>query len=121
MNCLHLACIAGRHENVRVILETNPNLINTRDKKSMTPMAYACKKGHTEVVKVLIEFKAKVNFGCGLERLPPLSWAAAYGHYELCKYLVDNKGRVLGKDKFKRTPLIMACINGFTKIASLLL
>lgn len=87
----------------------------------MNAMAYACKFGHTEVVKVLIEFKAKVNVGCGIQRMPPLCWAAAYGHYELAEYLLDNKGRTLGKDKFKRTPLILAARNGHTKLASLLL
>jgi len=54
--------------------------------------------------------------------MTPLIWAAAYGHYELCEYILDIKPRsVLGKDKFKRTPLIMAVRNGFTRIASLLL
>lgn len=84
-------------------------------------MAYACKFGKLEVVKVLLEFKAKVNQGCGFDRMTPLGWAAAYGHYELAEYLLDNKGRTLSKDKFKRNALIMACRNGHTRIASLLL
>lgn len=84
-------------------------------------MGYACKYGHIEVVKALISFKAKINAGTGIERMPPLSWAAAYGHYGLCKELLNNKARVLSKDKYKRTPLIMAVRNGHTKIASLLL
>lgn len=46
--------------------------------------------------------------------MSPLCWAAAYGHYELVEYLLDNKGRTLGKDKFKRTPLILAASNGHT-------
>lgn len=53
--------------------------------------------------------------------MTPLCWAACYGHYELCEFLLDNKGRVLGKDKFKRSPLTLAVRNGHTKIASLLL
>ena len=35
--------------------------------------------------------------------------------------MLDNKARVLGKDKYKRSPLVMACRNGHSKVASLLL
>ena len=87
----------------------------------MNALGYACKHGHIEAARVLLEFKAKINFGIGIERMPPLCWAAAYGHYELCLFLLDKKARVLGKDKYKRNPLIMAVRNGHTKIASLFL
>lgn len=87
----------------------------------MTALAYASKYGHTKCIEILLEFKAKVNAGCGVERMPPLCWAAAYGHYELCEFLLDHKGRVLGKDKFKRSPLTLAAKNGHAKIVSLLL
>lgn len=106
--------MTGRAHNVDIILKTAPNLLLVKDKGGMNAMAYACKYGHTEVVEILLEHKAKVNAGCGSMRMPPLSWAAAYGHLELCEYLVDNKGRTLSKDKFKRTPLIMAVRNGHT-------
>jgi ankyrin repeat protein len=64
-NCLHYAAMNGRAENIRLILLTSPNLVSIRDRKSMTPIAYACKNGHTEAVKVLLEFKAKLNVGAG--------------------------------------------------------
>jgi ankyrin repeat protein len=92
-----------------------------RDKKGMTAMAYACKFGKLEVVRVLLEFKGKVNAGVGPDRMPPLLWAAAYGHNELVEFLIEKKARVLGTDKYKRTALIMAVRNGFTRIASFLL
>ena len=114
--------MTGRADNIRLILQTSPNMVNLRDKKSMTALAYACKYGNTEAVKALIQFKAKPNVGVGAARMTPIIWAAAYGHLELTQYLLDDaKARVLGKDKFKRTALTMACRNGFTKIASLLL
>jgi len=77
--------------------------------------------GHTASVKVLIEKGAKKNVGAGNDRLTPLCIAAAYGHYELCEYLIEAKANVCGKDKFKRTPLILAIMNGHMKVASLLL
>lgn len=53
--------------------------------------------------------------------MPPLSFAACTGNMELAQYLLDNKARTLSKDKFKRTPLIIAVMNGHVKLASLLL
>ncbi len=120
-NCLHLAAMTGRADNIRVILQTNPNMVSLRDKKSMTPIAYACKYGKVDAVKTLLEFKAKLNVGVGAARMTPLMWASAYGHLELVEFLLEAKGRVLGKDKFKRSALTMAVRNGHTKIASILL
>ena len=82
-NCLHIAAKTGRAENIRLILQTNPDMVSLRDKKSMTPLAYACKYGRVEAVRALIEFKAKPNVGVGAARMTPLMWAAAYGHLEL--------------------------------------
>jgi ankyrin repeat protein len=53
--------------------------------------------------------------------MQPLGWAAAKGNYELCEWLISKKARVIGTDKFKRSPLIMAVRNGHLKVASLLL
>ena len=53
--------------------------------------------------------------------MQPLGWAAASGNYELCEWLIENKARVVGFDKYKRTPLTMAVRNGHLKVASLLL
>ena len=50
-----------------------------------------------------------------------LMYAAAQGNYELAEFLLERKARILTKDKFKRTPLIMAVRNGHTRLATLLL
>ena len=120
--CLHFAAQTGRADNIRVILAHNPNLINLRNKKNWNAMALASRYGHLEAVKALLESpKAKINTGCGPERLTPLSYASAYNYEEMADWLLDNKARVLSKDKFARTPLVHACMNGNLKIASKLL
>jgi len=87
----------------------------------MTPLGYACQYGHLETVKVLLEFGAKKGTAVGLDRMPPICLAAAYKHLDLLKFFVENKCRIHSKDKFKRTPLIIAVINGYVDIASYLL
>jgi ankyrin repeat protein len=53
--------------------------------------------------------------------MQPLAWAAARGDYEICEWLIDSKAKVISKDKYKRSPLVLAVRNGHLKVASLLL
>ncbi len=47
--------------------------------------------------------------------------AAAHGHYDIVQWLVENGAKVIKKDKFKRSGLILAVLNGHVKIATYLL
>jgi ankyrin repeat protein len=85
-------------------------------------MVYALKLGEIEPIQAFLDSGAvKVGQGQGKDRMQPLHFAAAQGNYELTQFLLERKAKVLAKDKFKRTPLIMACKNGHAKVASLLL
>lgn len=119
---MHFAAICGRSENIRLILATQRNLFKARDRSNWTAFAYALQRGEIGPIKAFLESGVvKVNAGQGPDRMPPLSWAAAQGRYDLCEWLLEMKARVLSKDKFKRTPLIMAVRNGHARVASLLL
>ena len=119
---LHLAALNRRAKNIKVILETQRNTFRLRDRGGMNAFAYALELGDLESIKAFLDAGvAKINVGQGPDRMPPLSWAAAYGRYELCEWLLEQKARVLSKDKYKRTPLMMAVKNGHTRVASLLL
>ena len=49
-------------------------------------------------------------------------WAAARGHFDLVKDLVEeHKVNVVAKDKYQRSALMVAIMNGHMKIASYLL
>lgn len=53
--------------------------------------------------------------------MTPLHFACAYNHIELVEYLLDEGARINAKDKFGRTPLIMAARNGNLAILSKLI
>lgn len=53
--------------------------------------------------------------------MTPLHFAASRGNFELCEFLIEKKAKINSKDKFKRSPLVMAVRNGHLNVASLLL
>lgn len=58
----------------------------------------------------------------GSMRMTPLHFAAAYGHVDCVKFLMEEVNlKPIAKDKFKRSPLIMAVRNGNLEIAVYLL
>ena len=119
---LHYAAINGRAENIKVILQTQRLVWKLRDRRNNNAFTYALMRGDIEPIREFLDSGVvKINGGQGPDRMPPLSWAAAYGRYELCEWLLERKARTLSKDKYKRTPLIMAVRNGHVKVASLLL
>ena len=66
-NALHFAAMAGRAENIKVLLVAGgPMLLKVRDKTNMSSMAYACKLGEIEPIKAFLEHssgKVKINQG----------------------------------------------------------
>ena len=66
-NALHFAAMAGRADNIKVLLAIGgPTLLKVRDKTNMSSMAYACKLGEIEPIKVFLEHssgKVKISQG----------------------------------------------------------
>ncbi len=51
---LHRAAEAGRHDNVKVLLQADEELANMRDCVGNTPLHLACLRGHKQTVKTLL-------------------------------------------------------------------
>lgn len=51
----------GDATTLRMLIESDPSLLNARDSDDSTPLHCAAWKGNVEAVKVLLEFGADVN------------------------------------------------------------
>ena len=118
---LMYAAYYGRAKNVKVLIEEGKVDPLDKTKDGMMAIHWAAQKGYLDVLKVLVEKGVKLSLKGGKAKMTPLHFAAAYNHWDCMEYLIENKGKVLAKDKFRRTPLSVACRNGNLEIASYLL
>ena len=101
------AAKAGNIERLRVLLETDPNLIHARDADGSTALHCATWKGHQAVVDFLLNAGAEVNLHNNNEHwgTTPLHAAAHANQAKIAQMLIDNGAEVNARDKEGRTPL----------------
>lgn len=78
----------------------------------MRAIHYAAFYGHLSCVKLMIETGGVPIDSPGAKRMTALHIAASRGHYDLVKYLLEKDAKINLKDKFKRSPIILATANG---------
>ena len=118
---LMFAARAGRLENVRFLLQNDRSLPAYKNKQGYSALHFAAEQGHADIIKALVDAGVKANQP-GPDRKTILHIAVVHDNLALVKFLVEELGlKVTVKDKFKRTPLALACKNGCMKIASYLL
>lgn len=92
------ACENGNLEEVKLLIEGNPNLINTTDKDRYTPLHRACYSNNVEVVKYLIQKGA--NIGAKTEmQWEPLHSCCQWNHKECAAILIQNGANVNAKSE----------------------
>jgi len=113
----------GRHEIARLLLENgaDPNINELVGEQ--TALMWAAAEKHVEVVRLLVNYKADINARSNRE-FSPLMFAIREGdgNLEIVNILLEAGANV--NDLVLRTgltPLMMASIGGFEKIAQLLL
>lgn len=102
MRALMVACRKGHLDVVRVLLESDADVVNEIDEyDGMTALMWACSYGHLEVVELLLEYDADVNkvyeaeddevFDDGYnEAYTALHCACMNGHLEVAKLLLKK-------------------------------
>ena len=92
---------AGDMAKIQALQKGDPDLIPSKDYKSITPLHVAAGSGHKDVAELLLANKAEVN-AKNNNGGTPLHWAASRGHKDVVELLLANKAEVNAKDNERR-------------------
>lgn len=118
---LMYACKWGRYENVKFLLENGADLNRKNGTGGDNAFIIAAKNNRFEIVKYLIENKNIDVNTIGQNRMSALHYAAINGNEKLLAFLCVKGANINIKDKFGRTPLLLACKSGNIRIVNILL
>ncbi|MEE2628247.1 MAG: ankyrin repeat domain-containing protein [Candidatus Latescibacterota bacterium] len=83
---------------VRNKLEANPELVQVRDAKSLTPLHVAASRGQTDISRLLLEYGADVNEPSEGDEWTPLVFASYRGHLDVVNALIEYGAGTAEKD-----------------------
>ena len=120
---LSWAAAQGHTAVVKLLLDRDDVVADSRNKNGWTPLSLAAAEGHTAVVKLLLDRDDVVADSQDEDGRTPLSWAAeAEDGEKVVKLLLDRDDVAAdSKDEEGRTPLIHAIKHGRKGIVKLLL
>ncbi|XP_073950492.1 transient receptor potential channel pyrexia isoform X1 [Choristoneura fumiferana] len=119
--CLHLSCLVGSEECVKLLLEhkADPNRWECRHEMKATPLHCAASAKSLACVKILLEHGADVN--AGLNEHSPLHYAVLSDAPEVVSLLLQAGACPDTPQVFTETPLHVAASLGSAKCTKLLL
>lgn len=117
---LHLACIYGHSELVKLLTLTYKANIDIQDDQRCSPLLYACQNGHLGMVKFLINMGASIEV-CDRYKNTPLHLACSGKHTEIIELLVYHRRKLVKQNNSQdMTPLHIACQTGDLSIVKYL-
>ena len=113
---LHEAVRCGDLDGMRVLLEANPSLANSRSEKDARgtyPLHVAAEFGQADAARVLLECGADVSLLDAENDAIALGWAAFFGRPEVVAVLLKGGSQPSQRNKHGLTPL--GCAVGGTQ------
>lgn len=86
---LHAASRHGYQDIVKLLLKSDPSLVNCKSSGYVTPLSLASLNRDKTVCKLLTEYKADIT-AVNVEKKTPLHVAAANGNIEVVKFLIET-------------------------------
>jgi len=115
---IHKAVQSGDLENVKIILEKDPELVKLKDNRGMIPIGIAVMMGHSDIVKLLIEKGSEFRYFD--DDFSPLHMAAAYCRTDIARLLIEKGADIEYRGSDGKTPLHFAAYSGRKQIGELL-
>ena len=112
----------GSVELVRMLLASDPSLLDARDTDGSTPLHCAVWKGQLQMVAALVDAGADVNAQNENEHwgTTPLHAAAHANQAGIAQLLIDHGAKVNAKDREGRTPLFHTTFHKAKAVARIL-
>lgn len=117
---IHDAAKNGDFGRMKVLLSSNPELINSQDDFGATPLHWAGIRGQVEISMYLIQNGSDVNIKEN-HGGPPLHWAAHFDHTSVIRALISKGAKVNEKNMMGRTALHVAARRGCLKVVKVLI
>ena len=116
------AAKSGDVATIKSLLNSDPSLIEARDKDGSTPLHCATWKGQEKAAALLVKEGANVNAVNQNEHwgTTPLHAAAHANQAKIAQLLLDHGADVKAKDMEGRTPLFHTTFHKATAVARLL-
>ena len=114
------AAVAGELGKVHALINSNPDLVLSKDNQDRTPLHFAAVGGHKDVAALLLASGADVN-AKDKNGWTPLHWAAERGHKDVAQLLLASKAEVNAQNSTGATPLHFAAASNHRDVVELLL
>jgi ankyrin repeat protein len=116
------AAKSGNAEKIKILLETDADLLHARDSDGSTPLHCAVWKGHKDVVALLLKSGADVNARNNNDHwgTTPLHAAAHANQAAIAELLIENGADTGALDMNGKTPLHHTTFHKAKAVAKLL-
>ncbi len=109
---------SGTADEMKELMKSDPNIINTTNADGYSPLILACYKGNVEVASYLMKNVKDINYGSGMGTA--LMAATVKNNVQIVKLLLENNANPNIPDANGSTALIYASIFKSYDIANLL-
>lgn len=119
-NSIFAAAFNGDIDDVRIQLESQTDLLNSKDFLGLSPLHRAAQAGQKSIAEFLLGKGADIN-STDQNGNTPLHWAVFIQQTNIVETLINHKADLNLKGSGEKSPLHLAVQQGFNSIAEMLL